>query len=449
EQTTSAVFAQLFLEELMNLNNDRKSKIEININAAIDRLRLFQLASGGFGYWPGANETNSWGTNYAGHFLLLAKSKGYNVPDGLLNGWKQYQKQEAASWRDNSSSSRHTQLDQAYRLYTLALAGEKPIAEMNRMKLLSGLSIEAKWRLALAYALSGQEDVAKEMVTDISFTVLPYKGHSFTYGSKLRDDAMILETMARLDMNTEAFKKLTEIAETMGDKNEWMSTQTTAYCLIGASAYAKKFNAKGESSIKILVDNKNVKVSNDKYVTQIGINEPGKNHTVKITNEGSIPVYIRTVRKGIPLEGFEEAGQSNIRFNVAYTDMDGKPIDVMKLKQGTDFMAVVEVVNPGTKNDYEELAITHIFPSGWEIINTRMQGTEFVVKQDNPEYQDIRDDRVLTYFDLDRNQKKTFKVLLNASYRGKFYLPSTSVEAMYDNSIYGRTAGKWVQVVTD
>ena len=73
EQTTSSVFPQLFLADLLELNNDRKNEIQNNINQALNKLRNFQLYSGGFAYWPGNGNPNIWGTNYAGHFMLEAK----------------------------------------------------------------------------------------------------------------------------------------------------------------------------------------------------------------------------------------------------------------------------------------------------------------------------------------------------------------------------------------
>ena len=66
---------------------------------------------------------------------------------------------------------------------------------------------------------------------------------------------------------------------------------------------------------------------------------------------------------------------------------------------------------------------------------------------DVPRYQDIRDDRVYMYFDLEKGRKKVFRVLLNAAYPGSFYLPAVQCEAMYDHSVQARTAGQWVNVV--
>src|SRR5690606_23600385 len=85
EQTTSAVFAQLMLPELIDISTQRKNEIDKNIKAAISKLKNFQLYDGGFGYWQGANKADEWGSNYAGHFLLEAKSKGYTVPEEMIS----------------------------------------------------------------------------------------------------------------------------------------------------------------------------------------------------------------------------------------------------------------------------------------------------------------------------------------------------------------------------
>jgi hypothetical protein len=68
-------------------------------------------------------------------------------------------------------------------------------------------------------------------------------------------------------------------------------------------------------------------------------------------------------------------------------------------------------------------------------------------KGDVPNYQDFRDDRIYSYYELNSGRKKTFRVILNASYTGKFYLPGVKTEAMYDNSIYANKVGMWVEVV--
>ena len=188
-------------------------------------------------------------------------------------------------------------------------------------------------------------------------------------------------------------------------------------------------------------------VSNSKFVSQLFLEEPDKQAAMELKNNGSAPIYARVIRKGIPLEGNEIEDEKNIRMQVVYTDMNGNRINVNRLKQGTDFMAQVTISNPGIKGKYDEVALTQIFPSGWEIINTRLDGTDQYYEQSDAEYTDIRDDRVMHYFDIGANKSVTYKVLLNAAYRGKYYLPAVSTEAMYDNEIYAHKAGKWVEVI--
>ena len=69
EQTTSSVFAGLYLNDITDLSDGQKKFIDNATKAAINRLKGFQTSSGGLSYWPGLNSADEWGTNYAGHFF--------------------------------------------------------------------------------------------------------------------------------------------------------------------------------------------------------------------------------------------------------------------------------------------------------------------------------------------------------------------------------------------
>ncbi|GAW90257.1 membrane protein [Flavobacterium psychrophilum] len=90
--------------------------------------------------------------------------------------------------------------------------------------------------------------------------------------------------------------------------------------------------------------------------------------------------------------------------------------------------------------------MSQILPSGFEIVNTRF--TDFGDATNNvADHIDIRDDRTNFYFPLGSGETKTFRVLVNASYLGTYYLPGLQCEAMYDNTFLARTKGFWVEVV--
>ena len=443
EQTTSSVFAQLYLDDLVDLDEKRSNDIQKNINAAIERLRSFQLPSGAFAYWPGQSQPNFWGTNYAGHFLLEARSQGYLVPEDMISNWVSFQLNEANEWTD---SRYNDYLIQAYRLYGLAMSNNPALGAMNRLKENQSINQRAKWSLASAYATAGYDQAAREIIEGLSLSVKEYRELGYTYGSNQRDEAMILETLVRVGRQEDAFQMIRKIAEYLGDDNRWMSTQTTAYCLIGIAEFANKFPPESGINTGVVISGNEFRLDGTKYLNQLTLIEPDKKADLKISNNGENPLFVRIIRSGVPLEGAEVAKESNIKLTVTYSDLNGNKLDVTSIPQGTDFMASVTISNPGLRGDYEELAITQIVPSGWEIQNTRLDDVDQFYQGDKPEYQDIRDDRVLTYFDLKRNESATFNLLLNSSYQGTFYLPSISVEAMYDNSIAANTEGQWVTI---
>jgi len=71
---------------------------------------------------------------------------------------------------------------------------------------------------------------------------------------------------------------------------------------------------------------------------------------------------------------------------------------------------------------------------------------EGAFKSSGSTYQDIRDDRVYTYFNLSAGESVTYYIQLNAAYLGRYFLPGTYAEAMYDNSISAGVNGRWVEV---
>ena len=162
-------------------------------------------------------------------------------------------------------------------------------------------------------------------------------------------------------------------------------------------------------------------------------------------NNSNGTLFARIIMEGIPAAGEEKEFSNNLNLSASYFTLEGDEIDVTRISQGTDFMAVVTISNPSAVF-YKNLALTQIFPPGWEISNSRMENDDFA-SNDNPEYMDIRDDRIYTYFDLGSNERKTFRVKLNAAYLGKFYLTGVYCEAMYDNSISAMKRGEWVEVV--
>jgi len=447
EQTTSSVFPQIYLSQIKVLTPVEQKNIQRNVTAGIERLKSFIQRDGGFGYWPGAESSDPWGSNYAGHFLVEAEAKGYYVPADMLKRWKKYQKNKALEWRRNTTYYYSDDLIQAYRLYTLALAGAPEVGAMNRLREQGILSSTAAWMLAASYAKAGQPEAAKKLVANLSTKIKPYRELSYSYGSDVRDRALILETLLLLNEKTKAFELLKEISRYLSDYGYWMSTQETAFCLKAVGTFAS-IEKHGALKFSYTLNGKTIDASTELPIAQVQIPITGvKKESIKIVSDSKGALFARLIMEGTPARGQEEDTQSDLHLNIRYTDADGREISPVQLTQGTEFIAEVTVEHIGTRPGYQNLALSQVFPSGWEINNLRLQGDEEFLKSSPFDYQDIRDDRVYTYFGLSTNESRTFRVMLTASYAGSFYLPATSCEAMYDKSIYARKKGQVVEVI--
>ncbi|AIN74824.1 hypothetical protein O8E88_000656 [Flavobacterium psychrophilum] len=442
EQTTSSVFPQLYLNDIADIDANRKALIQKNVTAGITRLGGFQLANGGMSYWQGDTSADDWGSSYAGHFLIEAEKKGYVLPINFKQKWVSYQQKEAKKWRFEAKYG--NDFAQAYRLYTLALAGSPDLSSMNRLRETSGISNESKLRLAAAYALAGQKQAGMALLLKSKIDEDYNNNYSYYYyGSSDRNRAMTLETLILLGQKQKAFIMANKLAKQMS-ADQWMSTQTTAYCLYSMSKFAQ-FNGGKGIHVQFNDGGKTLGINTNKTLAERSLTIKNGTNGITIKNNKNNTLYIRVLNSGILPVGQEQVVQNNLSAKVVFKNRKGSIINVSKINQGTEFIAEITIKN--LKNErVENVALSQILPSGFEIVNTRF--TDFGDATNNvADHIDIRDDRTNFYFPLGSGETKTFRVLVNASYLGTYYLPGLQCEAMYDNTFLARTKGFWVEVV--
>ena len=450
EQLTSKALPLLFIAQFKTIDTREAEKIKANVQEAIRQIYARQLPNGGFVYWPGNAVADEWISSYTGMFLTLAQEKGYAVHANVLNKWKRFQRAAAQNWRmpqeANNWQQWQSELQQAFRLYTLALAGAPEYGAMNRMKEQPGLSIQAKWRLAAAYALTGKMKPAEELVYNAETTVIPYSSMNQIYGSSDRDEAMILETLLLMNRERDALQQAKVVSKNLSQEN-WFSTQSTAFALMAMGRLAEKLS--GSLDFTWTWHGKQQPaVKSAKAVFEKEISTSPKSGTVAVKNQGKGALSVDLITRTQLLNDTLPAISDNLRMDIRYASMDGKPMSVNDIRQGTDFTAIASISNTSGTTDYTNLALTHIIPSGWEVYNERMTVPEAEPQETTDSsgnvsgqytYQDIRDDRVLTYFNLRRGETKIFTIRLQATYAGNFILPAVQCEAMYDVNVQARS----------
>ena len=455
EQITSGAFPQLYVSNFTKLSPKQQSETERIVKSVLNRYKNYANADGGFNYWPGGNYSNNWATIYAGHFMVEAKNAGYNVPNNLLESWIKSQRKMASVWSAKQYESglyeANSTLVQAYRLYVLALGRSADKGAMNRLREVARLDRTSIALLAAAYALDGKKEIARTLINMKTGSIPTYDYAGYTYGSELRDESILLETYQLCGMSEQADKLAVDISKYLNKHGTRYSTQTLAFSLSALGKYIGR-NTKAGRELHFaysLDGKKEITVKTKDAIMLIELNtDEAATGKLKLRNLGSAPLYSSVTLTGKPAMGKELEDARNLEMTMRFTDLNGQQLDPQKLTRGKEFIVSIQVRNPGSLSwDYTNLALTQVFPSGWEINNPRMSDVNFARSSGGIEYQDFRDDRVLSYFGLGRNREMNVQIQLTAAYPGRYYLPGTQCEAMYDGEVYSHKKGMWVTVL--
>ncbi|MCR5709331.1 MAG: alpha-2-macroglobulin [Bacteroidales bacterium] len=432
EQTVSAVFPQLYLGDMTELTAEERTNGETRIKAALNRLSAFAIPSGGMTTWPGTSAylgSDVWATIYATHFMLEAQKAGYAVPASLKKSNLSYLKTVA-------QGKSYAAVSRAYACYVLALAGQPDRGTMNRMREeLLKMPATCTWLIAGAYALDGKKDVAGKLIGTASVTE-NIDHFSSTYDSEERVQAIAARIYNATGDAAGAFRCVERLAGWLNDREHYMSTQSTAWALCAVADYIKTHPTDG-LNVTVKAGRSTSTLKGAKTFAQ-GSLAPGDGTSLdlEVTNSSKAPVYLVVSSSGIPEKGEEVARADGLRMVVTYTLPDGTTINPNDLEQGTDFIVNTYLTNTSASTDYTNLALTQIFPSGWEIRVDRIDGF----------YQDVRDDRVYSYLYLGRSSTVCVKTRITAAYKGRFYRPAFVCEPMYDATVGASLPGGWCTV---
>ena len=442
EQITSGAFAQLFLDELIPLQEKQKKQIQNNIMNAISRLSQRQMVNGGFKYWDSSLSPDLWTTTYIGQFLLEAEKKGYALGLNTKANWIAFETNQSRNWIYEPSVQ--NDFEQAYRLYVLALAKQPDLAAMNRLRENPAITTQSRLRLAAAYALLSQDKVAMELLTNLPIST--QKQDYYSYGSPLRNKAMALQTYIALEPKASKTSQLAiQIAKELGS-NTWMSTQTTAFALNAIADYLTSHPESTNIKATYTLNNKAQQVESTDAIYNASLKPLTSNNSLVIQNKAKGDLYVNLSNQGILALGKELEEQKNLSISIVYKDQNNQVISEQNLAQSTQFTAELTVRNTSFSK-VNNLALTNIIPSGWEIVNFRYALPEQNQSTSDPTHVDIQDDRVNFYFDLDPQSSQSFTIELIASYLGHYYLPGIYINAMYDPNYYARTKGRWINVI--
>lgn len=437
EQIVSSAWGLLLLPDLLQdvdplLANE--TEVRNAMERRIRRILSMQTYKGDFSVWPGYSESRLWDSVYATHFLQEAKKRGWEIPEGSLQGARNFLLTLLAlqPYSEEEGYLRELFSAQSYAAYVLTLSGEAPLAWMEhlreRKKFLydSGLLL-----LALAYAQAGQKEVAQELVG--GYTPIPeiVSQTGDIYESSLRQIALHLLLSLELDPSS---AQATNIVNTMRSrlaKTEHLSTQESAFVIMALEKYfeGQKFIPYITFTLYDTVGKELRQFTNQEKVT-LNINTLPL--SFQIENQTSAKLFYLWSVDGIPATP-KKPWERGITVERIYLDENGELKDPKSVQSGEMLQVLIRISSGQT---LENVVIVDPLPGGVEIENPRL-ATSAVYEEkaeESPVHFEIRDDRIIIFVPIIL-QEFEYCYTVRAITAGDFALPQIKAECMYNPAI--------------
>jgi uncharacterized protein YfaS (alpha-2-macroglobulin family) len=443
EQITSRAMPLLYVNDLAaGAHLAMDTEVDQRIRDAIDRLLARQGSNGSFGLWSAGGD-DPWLDAYVTDFLSRAREKGFTVPDVLFRSALDRIRNSVVNAEEPEKDGGRSL---AYGLYVLARNGAAPIGDLRYLadtKLNNLATPIAKAQLAAALALVGDRTRAERVYAAAADSLAPNPALEFgraDYGSALRDAAALVSLASEGNAPRATLMQAVSRVEAARGLTPYTSTQENAWLVLASRALANE-------TMSMDVDGAPIKTA--LYRSYKAAEMSGK--PIKITSTGDALVQAVVSVGGSPITP-EPAIANGFKVERNYFTLDGKPVDVSKVKQNDRFAVVLKVTE--AKPEFGHIMVSDYLPAGFEIDNPHLvssgdTGTlDWIENGEEPENTEFRDDRFTAAIDRAASDNAVFTVayVVRAVSPGKYVLPQAYVEDMYNPSRYGRTGTGSVEV---
>ena len=460
-----------------------------DFNKVVQILRERQNEDGSFGLWSANMQVSPFASIYAVHYLLEAKDHGMNVPADMLASANQWMQQYAVGGSEGLEGVRN----RAYAIYLLTRQGIVTSGMLATLQKELDERYAKEWPqdltagyVAASYKLLQQDAIANKLVAKVGWaSSSDFFGKNLsgsntqnfsTYYDATTHDAQMLYLIAKHfkeRVKSIPNKIITQLGEVVS-KNTYQSL-SASYLIMGFDAYAK---AGGNDAAKLAISELN-KNGQSTAITLTGSLVKSGNVSInaaklQFSKQSTLPAYYLLSENGFDSKVAADKVSGGLEIAREFTSLDGKALTSVKV--GDEFL--VKLTFRSTDRDNaSEIALVDLLPGGIEpVLNAVAESTQQTSSSENynegegegeqvpsapawqapvgeanynnwqPNYADIRDDRVILYGNLGRNIG-TFVYRVRATNAGVFQVPAPFAEGMYDRKLYARGAAGKLEVV--
>ncbi|MEZ5308177.1 MAG: alpha-2-macroglobulin family protein [Pyrinomonadaceae bacterium] len=514
EQISSRMLSIAALRDVLTAfkSEDMPSEADIKARFAQDMkiLSARQNSNGYFGLWRRDNERYKYPfvTAHVAHALVLAKMKGYDVPDAMLKKVAPYLKDIEKHYDE---WHRHPQVRwtiSSYALYVRNLMGDNDAGKAK--KLLAEATIEKMPFEALGWLLpvladSKDSDAeinsikryllnrTSETAATAQFNTSYDDGGWLIMNSNRRADAVLLEALLKLEARdaannpgatpTDLIPKLTRGLLDHRTKGRWSNTQENVFVLLALDKYFQAYE----------------KVTPD-FVTKVWLGaayageQKFKGRSVDF-NQLDIPMSYLAEQGGAADLIFDKQGPGRLYYRIgmkyAPKNLNLEPADygftVLRNYEAVDYPADVSkdekgrwVIKAGSRVRVRltmvaparryHVALVDPLPAGLEILNPGLAVTEdippapvantsvatvgsrsygfnsYYWRLNWFEHQNFRDERAEAFSSLVWGGVYNYNYVTRATTPGEFVAPPAKAEEMYHPETFGRSGTDFVVV---
>lgn len=448
------------------------------VGKILDEVPSFQRWNGGFSYWKNTQETWPYISAYAVYTLVQAKRAGQEVNDGVLKNGVEYLKRvmngtEVCRYYTHTASN----CTKALILYTLSLNGTPEHGYMEQLyneRRTLPLFARAYLLRALSAAKGNQsmiENLARDLTnqakvapTSAHFEERDDRGLDWVFSSNTRTTALVMQALVETQPENNLIPKVVRWVLEKRESGHWRTTQENLYVVDALATYFKKYEREeprfrvkvrlaGKSLMDELFDGRSFKTASARE--SIGALSAGKEYIVVWSKVGPGRLYY-----GVRMN-YYPAGESKVREEgFTLLKLIEQVGDAAKKKGTFTVSGLVRVtLTIVTNQERHFVVVNDPLPAGFETINSSFLTTASNIEQYNQSgeqldwwiynpfnHKEMYDDRVQLFADYLPAGVHTFTYMARVTSYGKFQMPSTRVEGMYEPEVFGQTSSRVIIV---
>jgi hypothetical protein len=466
EQTMSralpnAVVGRAF-EKLAAGDAGRKEALEPLIRASVQRLYGYQHNDGGWGWWYD-DATDAYQTAWVVFGLTVTAEAGYEIDPQVIARGADWLRQHLAEMDIRT---------RAYALYSMAVAGHGDRAATDALNAASLRELDpfSQAALALAYHELGADEPARAILAVLATTATQKDGlaywpqpsgdghyHAKTMSSTTRTTALVLGAFVQIDPQNELIPGAVAWLMDQRQPYGWGSTNETSYAILALTDHLQAVQERLVATDLQIEINGSVLMTATIAVQQPMLNvdipfdrlQAGVNHLSVRQIGGEGEVYYRLIQR-VYLSQTEVPAAGPVSIQREYLDpQTKKPIEQVA---AGDLVLVRLTVNLSEHGSY--MIVEDHLPGGLEALNDKLNNTshEMVFNADGyydewffwEDYgynnKEIRADRVSFFITEMDKGKHEYTYLARATRPGAFAALPAEAYAMYNESLWGRSA---------